>query len=90
MAMTAINTVLISQRIAAGTVGPARLPIWKSGALRLENSTWKFRSVNSCGNHSGVLALMAAGVLTAPVIIQYSGKRKRRARIISTTTLKIR
>ena len=70
MATTAMNTVLIIQRIAAGPVGPMMEPNWNSGALRFENSTWKLRSVNSLGHHSGFAELIAAGVYSAPVMIQ--------------------
>ena len=83
-----MKIVLIIQRIAAGTVGPVSDPIWNSGALRLEKSTWKLRIVNSCGTHCGIAELIAFGVFSAPVRIQYSGKRNRIARMIRTTTEK--
>ena len=89
IAITAMNTVLTIQRMAAGTVGPVTDPNWNSGALRLEKSTWKFRIVNSLGHHCGLGELMAAGGFSAPVMIQYSGKMKRNARMIRTTTEKI-
>ena len=70
MAITAMNTVLTSQRMAPGMVGPVREPIWNSGALRLEKSTWKFRRVSSLGHQSGVGEPMAWGVFRAPVTTQ--------------------
>ena len=90
MATTAIKTVFTSQRMAAGTVGPTIEPIWNRGALRLENSTWKLRSVSSVGHQAGVAELICAGVFKAPVMIQYSGKINRMASKISTTRLKMR
>jgi hypothetical protein len=82
MATTAMNTVFTSQRIAPGTVGPTREPIWNKGADRLENSLTKLVVTHSVGNHTGVAELMSALVLKAPVTIQYRGKANRIARII--------
>ena len=65
-----MKTVLISQRMAPGTVGPVTEPNWNRGALRLEKRTWKLRSVNSFGHHWGTGELMAEGGLSAPVMIQ--------------------
>ena len=86
MAMTAMNTVLIIQRTAAGTV----TPIFPTrGAVRRENSSWMFRMVKTLGHHWGVGELMAAGGLNMPVMIQYRGKMNRNARMISITKEKI-
>ena len=62
---------------------------WSShrGALRLLNSSLKLRMVHSLGHHSGVELLTEAGVLNAPVRIQYRGKRKMTA---ATTIIRIK
>ena len=98
MAVTDINTVLMSQRMAAGTVGPVENTIWvlswvnhslrgtcssHRGALRLLNSSLKLRMTHSEGHHWGTLLVMAVGVLKEPVIIQYSGNRKMTAAIMA-------
>ena len=53
MAATDINTVLTSQRMAAGTVGPTSAPISNSGALRLVNSFSKLLVTHSDGHQTG-------------------------------------
>ena len=91
MAATDMNTVLMSQRKAAGITGPEKNTTWlwsevnhslrgtwssHRGARRLSNRVSKLRMVHSLGHHSGMELLTEAGVLNAPVRIQYSGKRK--------------
>ncbi len=70
MAITDIKTVLISQRMAAGAVGPAAPKMRKSGAERLSNSLTKLFRVHSLGKNTGVTELMSCPVLKAPVTIQ--------------------
>ena len=53
MATTAMNTVLMSQRMAAGTVGPTREPMVNSGAERLVNSLAKLLVTHSLGHQTG-------------------------------------
>ncbi len=85
IAITAINTVFTSQRIEAGTTGPAEKMIGfpsaenllpkgtassHKGALWRLNSLLKLSITHSFGNQSGVVALIDAAVLNAPVTIQ--------------------
>ena len=55
MAATAMNTVFTSQRMAPGTVGPAREPIWNSGADRRSKSFTKLARVHWEGQNTGVV-----------------------------------
>ena len=70
--------------MAAGTVGPARLPMVNRGALRRANSFSKLVLTHSEGTQIGVTELMSWAFLNAPVTIQYSGKRNRKARMTRT------
>ena len=56
MAITDMNTVLMSQRKAAGAVGPSREPIWYRGALRLVKRFWKLLLTHSVGHQTGFWA----------------------------------
>ncbi len=82
---TDMKTVLISQRMAAGTVGPVMIYLPKvmsnRGAERLLNRRWKLPRSHSVGIHTGVVELISRPVLNAPVMIQYRGKANRKARM---------
>ena len=85
MAITAINTVLRSHRMAAGAVGPTEIMIGvlsavnmalkgiassHRGAVRRANSRVKLSRVNTEGNQTGCTALYSLAILKAPVTIQ--------------------
>ena len=55
MAMTDMNTVFTSQRMAPGTVGPTRPTISNNGAERRLNSFVKLAIVHSLGHQTGVV-----------------------------------
>ena len=84
MAITAINTVLRSHRMAAGNWGPESIMVVLSGvnialkgtasshrgAVRRANSRAKLSRVKTVGNHTGVTELYSLAILKAPVTIQ--------------------
>ena len=51
--MTDMNTVLMSQRKAAGAVGPASPKMENKGAVRLLNRLWKLLVTHSVGSQTG-------------------------------------
>ena len=92
MELTDITTVLTIQRMAAGTWGPAieypKALKSNKGAVRLLIRFRKLSSTNADGHQEiGSVCMISFLALKAPVIIQYSGKVKRIARMTITTKL---
>ena len=53
IAMTAMNTELISHRNAAGATGPSRPKKENSGAVRFLKRFWKLVATHSVGHQTG-------------------------------------
>ena len=54
MAMTDMNTVLMSHRKAAGAVGPSMPKMENRGAVRLVKRLLKLLTTQSVGHHTGL------------------------------------